>query len=272
MNDDPDKLRAAAAARPGDPVVRARLAAVLATTGDGEADETARKAVQLARTCLEVGIAQPAHEAAALLYEVFREDPLATEVAILLADATVARAGHDDVVEARRLLSAIVASHPDALGARLRAAALALGLGDASEARGWVEPVARASAQTRTLYVQALLALGAIDEAAAEARAGIEAIAATRTPTSADDAAQSVLQQLVGVAELTRGDVEAAIEAFAEGVRLGPEDPAAYYNLALAFEASGSAKAALGVCDAGLELAPNDARLVALKARLATSP
>ena len=266
MHDDLEKLRAAASSRPGDPVARARLAEALAGAGDPEAEESARKAAQLARTCLEVGIAAPAHEAATLLYGAFRDDPLATEVAILLADATVARAGEDDVAEARRMLEAIVERHPDALEARLRAAALALGLGDAGAARGWVEPVAAQTTQTRTLYVQALLALGALDEAAAEARAGVAALAA-----SGDDRAESVLHQLLGVAELTRGDVTAAIDAFAEGVRLGPEDPIAYYNLALAFEASGSAAAALGVCDAGLELAPTDARLLALKGRLATT-
>jgi len=260
------RLQALALARPGDPVVRARLAAALDPGGRGsagsEANEAFAQAMSLARTCLELGIVEPANEAAEILYLHFRANPRSgTDVALLMADATLQRDGGRDVAAARKLLETVIAEHPDAVGARLRASALALGLGEAEAARRWIEPVVSATTQTRTLYVQTLLTLGATDEAAAVARAGIEAgIESTR------DA--SVMHQLLGIAELTRGDSDAAIDAMADGVRLAPDDAVAYYNLALAFEASGSRPAALGVCDAGLDLAPADARLLALKVRL----
>jgi len=264
LTEDAQRLATQAAARPGDPVVRARLALALDALASPEAGEALAQAMGLARTCLELGIVEPANEAAELLYRQFRGQPGTTgrEVALLMADATLQRNGGAGVDAARKLLEAVVAEHPDAVGARLRVAALALGLGEAEAARRWIEPVASASTQTRTLYVQTLVALGAADEAIAEAHAGLEAgIASTR------DA--SLLYQLMGIAELSRGDADAAIEALSEGLRLAPDDAVAYYNLALAFEASGSRPAALGVCDAGLELAPADARLTALKARLA---
>lgn len=263
-SEDMQRLAAQAAARPGDPVVRARLALALDAQGSAEAGEAVQQAMGLARTCLELGIVEPAAEAAELLYNQFRgrQGGLGTDVALLMADATLQRSGGKDVDAARKLLEAVVAEHPDAVGARLRVAALALGLGEPEAARRWIEPVASATTQTRTLYVQTLVALGASDEAVAEARAGIDAgIESTR------DA--SLMHQLMGIAELSRGDADAAIEALSEGLRLAPDDAVAYYNLALAFEASGSRLAALGVCDAGLELAPGDGRLSALRARLA---
>lgn len=266
-----ESLSAQAAARPGDPVVRARLAVARAALAeasgagaDGATEAVIDEALQLARTCLELGIGEPAYEAASILYERFAgarfaSAELATEIALLMADAALQREGGQEIERARRLLEAAVAARPDALGARTRAAALALGLGELDAARRWIEPVARRTSDTWTLYVQLLLAEGAADEAANEAR-----LATERAPEV------SVLHQLLGIAELTRGELDLAIEALSEGLRLAPEDPVAYYNLALAFEASGSRAAALGVTDAGLELAPADPRLRALKARLAT--
>jgi tetratricopeptide (TPR) repeat protein len=278
------QLAALAAARPGDPVARAHLAAALEGP---QALRLAGEALTLARRCLELGIVEPAAEAAEVLAARFgAEAETSLELGLLVADCALQRR---DVERTRQLLEAVVAEHPDALGARLRIAALALGVGEAESARRWIEPVARANAQTCGLYVQALLALGRADEAALEARAGIGggfadaspandvedglADAPSAGPEPAEPAtASSLLHQLLGIAELTRGRVEAAIAALSEGLRLAPEDPVAYYNLALAFEASGSRSAALGVADAGLELAPQDARLLALKARLAAPP
>lgn len=259
-DEEAQRLAAQAAARPGDPVVRAKLAVAL-VRGE-EAEAAALEAMSLIRRCLDLGIAEPAFEAADLLQSHFGSGEVAgvsrLEIALLVADATLQKSG--DVPRTRALLEAVVAAHPDAVGARLRAAALALGLGEAEAARRWIEPVASAEPQTRALYVQTLLALGAVDEAVAEATAGIEAAPEV-----------SLLHQLLGIAELQRGHVEAAIDALSEGLRLSPEDPVTYYNLALAFEAAGSRAAALGVTDAGLELAPDDARLVALRSRLSTA-
>lgn len=259
-SEETERLAAQAAARPGDPVARARLAVALAPGED--AARAALEAMTLIRGCLDLGIAEPAAEAAELLQRGFGASEASgvsgLEIALLVADATLQRSG--DVARTRALLEAVVAAHPDAVGARLRAAALALGLGEAEAARRWIEPVASADAQTRALYVQTLLALGALDEAVAEALTGLEA---------APEA--SLLHQLLGIAELQRGRTEAAIDALSEGLRLSPDDPVTYYNLALAFEASGSRAAALGVTDAGLELAPSDTRLRALRSRLAAA-
>jgi len=256
---DEDELRRLAAqveVRPGDPVARARLALALLPSPEGEA--LVRDALMRTRTCLELGLHEPAGEALALLRQGVHGPEVALELALLEADVTLQKA---DVGRARALLEAVLAEHPDAVGARLRAAALALGLGEAEAARRLIEPVANAGVEPRALYVQALLALKLVDEAAQEAETGIE-----QAPEV------SLMYQLLGIAELTRGRVESATLALSEGLRLAPEDPVAYYNLALAFEASGSHPAALGVTDAGLELAPTDARLLALRARLGGGP
>jgi len=264
LAEDVQRLNAQALVRPGDPVVRARLALALDAAASTEAGDALQQAMGLTRTCLELGIVEPASEAAEILFKQFRgRAGIGTEVALLMADATLQRDGGKDVDAARKLLEAVVAEHPDAVGARLRVAALALGLGEAEAARRWIEPVASSTTQTRTLFVQTLLALDAVDEAVSEARAGVEASGESTREAS-------VLYQLMGIGELSRGDADAAIAAMSEGVRLAPDDAVAYYNLALAFEASGSRLAALGVCDAGLDLAPADARLGALKVRLAS--
>ena len=270
-NDDIDKLHgegsrsaalaqllARAAARPGDPVLRAQVA--IATEPD-RAHEALNQAIAVARTCLELGVVDLAHEAATLLSQHFAYHP---DVGVLMADVVLQRSAGQAIDEARRLLESIVAEHPDAVDARLRIAALSLGLGEIDAARRWIEPVYGTTAETRGLYVQALLAGGAIDEAADVAAAGIQGASAA--------APSGLLYQLLGIAELSRGRVDAAIAALSEALRLGPEGPVAYYNLALAFEASGSRLAGLGVCDAGLDLAPEDERLLALRERLALRP
>lgn len=260
-NEDFDKLMTRAASRPGDPVLRAQVA--IAAEPE-RADEALTQAIAVARTCLELGIVDIAHEAAALLSQHFAYHP---DVGVLMADVVLQKSAGQAIDEARRLLESIVAEHPDAVDARLRIAALSLGLGEIDAARRWIEPVYGTTAETRGLYVQALLAGGAIDEAADVAAAGIQGRG--QSSEGLRDDASGLLYQLLGIAELSRGRVDAAIAALSEALRLGPEDPVAYYNLALAFEASGSRLAGLGVTDAGLELAPQDARLLALRERLA---
>ena len=254
-NEDYEKLLARAAARPGDPVLRAQVA--IAAEPE-RVDEALNQAIVVTRTCLELGIVDLAHEAAAMLSLHFAYQP---DVGVLMADVLLQQSAGQAIDEVRRLLESIVAEHPDAVDARIRVAALSLGLGEIDAARRWIEPVYGTTSETRGLYVQTLLAAGAIDEAADVAAAGLQR-----------EDASGLLHQLLGIAELSRGRVDAAIGALSEALRLAPEDPVAYYNLALAFEASGSRLAGLGVCDAGLDLAPQDPRLLALRERLALRP
>lgn len=269
------RMKREATARPGDPVVWARFAVALhglemarhegvlleplAGPG-GEAMPTSAAALRhtddLVRNCLAFGLVGPATDAAELLHTAIGSE----STAILLAEVTLRRNQVGDIARARTLLEATVASRPDAREARLRAAALALGTGDLEAARRWIEPVASDGAMTRALYAQVLLASGEVEAAAHEALLGLE-----KQPESVD------LHLLRGVAELAQAHNEEAIESFSEALRLAPERAEAYYNLGLAFVATGSRAAALGVVEAGLELSPEDERLVSLMHRLKAS-
>jgi tetratricopeptide (TPR) repeat protein len=269
------RLKREAAARPGDPVVWARFTVALhglenahdegvlvGPLSPDEPDElmtsldAIRHTDELVRNCLAFGLVGPATDAAELLHTAIGSEG----TAILLAEVTLRRNQAGDIARARALLEATVASRPDAREARLRAAALALGTGDLEAARRWIEPVAADSAGTRALYAQVLLASGEVEAAAHEALLGLEG-----EPESVD------LHLLRGVAELAQAHNEDAIESFSEALRLAPERSEAYYNLGLAFVATGSRAAALGVVEAGLELAPDDERLIALMTRLKAS-
>lgn len=272
--EDIHRLKRDAAARPGDPVIWARLAIALhalecaKTEGvlleqSPESDEpymTSTEALahaeELVRNCLSFGLLAPATDAADLLHTALGSE----STAILLSEVTLRRNQVGDIARARALLEATVARRPDAREARIRAAALALGTGDLDAARLWIEPVASDDAVTRALYAQVLLASGDVEAAAHEALLGLEG-----EPESVD------LHLLRGVAELSQAHNEEAIESFSEALRLAPERPEAYYNLGLAFVATGSRAAALGVVEAGLELAPGDERLLSLMARLKAS-
>lgn len=247
------RLAARVAARPGDPQSHAELAAALwEADAQAEAEAARAKARELIAGCLHLGLIDPATAAAEVLHQAFRRP----DDAVLLADVTAARQGAG-LERARRLVEAVVSSAPDALPARMRAAAFALGAGEAATARRWIEPVAHATADTSALYVQTLLAQGDSATALAEVEAAIQ-----RHPGAA------VLWELCGAAALEKNRPDTAIEAFSEVLRLEPERPQAYYNLALAFVRAGSRMAALGVVDAGLEAKPNDSPLVVLRQAL----
>jgi len=247
------RLRAQVAARPGDPLSRAELAAALHEAGAAEADGAWQKARELVKGCLQLGLIDPASAAAELLHRAFARP----DDALLLAEVSAARQGSGDLERARRLVEAVVAAEPDALPARIRAAAFALGAGEAGAARRWIEPVAHESVETSALYVQTLLAQGDTSGALSEIMVAIE-----RYPEAA------VLWELLGAAALERNRPDTAIDAFAEVLRLAPERPQAHYNLALAFVRAGSRMAALGVIDAGLEVKPHDSPLMVLRQAL----
>ena len=285
------RLEAQARVRPGDPVARARLAVALP---HDEAEGPTRIAEGLIRTCLRLGALDPAIEAATLLHQRFGTP----ELAIGLADAWLTRHRDDDVERAMAVLSELVSVEPDPrasapsgttgadLEARVRLAALALGRGEVETALAWTSPIAatappgatrmgHASAAAMSLHANVLLAAGRADEAAAYAAEALEQLgdaSATAQEGARLLAESQRFYQVLGIAELARGRTEAAVAALSEALRLGPDDPTSYYNLALAFEAAGSPAAALGVVEAGLELfeagvAP-DPRLVALRNRL----
>lgn len=253
MSDRPELLRrleAQVSARPGDPVGHAELAAAL--VGRPEATAARAKARELIVGCLHLGLHEPALAAAEALHRAFGS----VDDAVLFAEVSAARRHAGDLDRARRLVEAVVESEPDALPARLRAAAFALGAGEPLVARRWIEPVAHQTAETSALYVQTLLVSGDAG-ALAEARIGVE-----RHPGSAE------LWEMFGAAALERGLADLAIDAFSEVLRLAAERPQAYYNLALAFARARSLPAALGVVDAGLEARPGNARLVELREAL----
>lgn len=274
LPEDIQRLKRDANTRPGDPVIWARLAIALHALAHANAEgvlldpapptddlpmspeQALHHTEELIRNCLSFGLLAPATDAAELLHTALGSE----RTAILLAEATLRRNQVGDIARARALLEATVSRRPDAREARLRAAALALGTGDLDAARRWIEPIAAHDAVTRALYAQVLLASGDVEAAAHEALLGLEG-----EPESVD------LHLLRGVAELSQAHNEEAIESFSEALRLAPERPEAYYNLGLAFVATGSRAAALGVVEAGLELAPNDERLLSLMARLKAS-
>lgn len=291
------RLEAQARVRPGDPVARARLAVALR---HDQAEGPTRVTEGLIRTCLRLGALDPAIEAATLLHRRFRTP----ELAIGLADAWLTRHHDDDVERARALLSELVSVEPDPrasapsgtagadLEARLRLAALALGRGEVEAALAWTTPIvaagetkqgparmSQASAAAMNLHANVLLAAGRADEAAGFAEEALDQLgdAGHGAPEQGArlQAESQRFYQVLGIAELARGRTEAAVAALSEALRLAPEDPTSYYNLALAFEAAGSPAAALGVVEAGLELFEQydggvspDPRLVALRARL----
>ncbi|MCC6621198.1 MAG: tetratricopeptide repeat protein [Deltaproteobacteria bacterium] len=248
------RLQAQVAARPGDPLGHAELAAALFASGQAQAAGDARaRARDLITGCMHLGLHDVALQAATRLHEAFAR----VEDTVLLAEISAARKTPEDLARARRLVEAVVEADPGAVPARLRAAAFALGAGEPSEARRWIEPVAHLDAKTRALYIQTLMVEGWVAAAFEEAR-----VAVLAHPGAAE------LWELLGANCLELGRPDAAIDAYSEVLRIAPERAHIYYNLALAFARTGSVAAALGVVDAGLEARPGDERLATLRAAL----
>ncbi|MFO0751161.1 MAG: hypothetical protein U1F43_36635 [Myxococcota bacterium] len=163
------RLEAQVAARPGDPVGHAELAAAL--RGQPEAEAARTKARELVVGCLHLGLHEPAVVAAEVLHRAFG----GVDDAVLWAEAAAARRGAGDLERqepgrgrgrepARRAAGA-------APRGRVRARRRRAGGGAAL-----IEPVAHQTAETSALYVQTLFVAGDNAQAAlVEARSGVEA-------------------------------------------------------------------------------------------------
>jgi tetratricopeptide (TPR) repeat protein len=269
-----DRLEALAASRPGDPLPTARLAAASAQVGDfDKASEALRKTRTRLEACLRLGMPELARQVADLLRaEMTGLEPLLLRLEIALH--LEARPDVDELVDALQKMTW------PSLDARIQAATLTLASGRHREARALIEPRAHDQASAHILFVHTLIGCGEVDAAAREAR---EALAlwcdaeiereglmrgAKARPSRETDRVRVDLQVLVGVAELQARRVDAAIAALSEALRLAPERPETYYNLGLALIEAGSPATAAGIIEAGLELAPQDARLAALQARV----
>lgn len=244
-----ERLRDHAGQLPGDPVAGAELAAALA--GTSEADAALADAMARVGNALSLGAHEAARAAARVLAEAF-EHP---DVAVLVAETRLLGGDRDG---ARDELASVVARWPEHAGARARLAAIAASAGDGAAALAWIEPVARHDADTAALYAQSLLAAGRLEEAR-----DFGADAARRYPGSA------VVHASLGLVLLGMGAPGDAVAPLSEALRLEPERPEAYANLAFALAKAGSRAAAFGVLDAAALRFPGDAGIAALRREIA---